>query len=135
MNVVNCRKCGRLFNYVAGKYICPACKEALEDKFKEVKDYIREHGTATVQEICEVCEVDTMQLHTWIREERLQFSDDSPIKVPCEACGTMIGSGRFCDKCRTQLANGFSASIQKPEHKAEPAPSAKDKNSQRMRFL
>ena len=32
MNVVNCRRCGRLFNYVAGKYICPACKEALEDR-------------------------------------------------------------------------------------------------------
>ena len=37
MEVRNCRKCGRIFNYVAGMPICPACRERIEEKFQEVK--------------------------------------------------------------------------------------------------
>lgn len=43
MNARNCRKCGKLFNYVSGPPICMACREALEEKFHEVKSYIWEH--------------------------------------------------------------------------------------------
>ena len=32
MNVRNCRNCGRLFNYIAGAPVCPACKDELEKK-------------------------------------------------------------------------------------------------------
>ena len=37
MNVRNCRKCGAIFNYVMGPIICPACRDAMEAKFKEVE--------------------------------------------------------------------------------------------------
>ena len=59
MNVKNCRKCGKLFNYVYGSAICPACKEALEAKFQEVRKYIQQHGRATMEEVSEECDVDT----------------------------------------------------------------------------
>ena len=39
MNVRNCKECGRLFNYIAGPPICPACKEELEKKFQKAKEY------------------------------------------------------------------------------------------------
>ena len=48
MNVRTCRKCGRLFNYITGYQICPACKEALEAKFQEVKEYVREHKGVSI---------------------------------------------------------------------------------------
>ena len=51
MNVKNCRKCGKLFNYVYGPVVCPACKEALEKKFQQVKSYIQQHGRATMEEV------------------------------------------------------------------------------------
>ena len=35
MNVRNCKKCNRIFNYIAGPTICPACKEDLEKKFQK----------------------------------------------------------------------------------------------------
>lgn len=38
MNVRNCKKCGRMFNYVMGQVICPRCKEDQEAKFLEVKN-------------------------------------------------------------------------------------------------
>ena len=133
MNVKNCRKCGRIFNYIAGPAICPACKDQQEAKFREVKKYIQEHGRATIAEVCEVCEVEPGQVRQWIREERLQFSDDSPIKVPCESCGKMIGSGKLCDKCRNDLATGFKNAMpqKEPEVKQKPVQS----KEQKMRFF
>ena len=42
MELMNCRNCKKLFNYIAGEKLCPACKERLEEKFQEVKKYIEE---------------------------------------------------------------------------------------------
>lgn len=111
MNVRNCRKCGRVFNYVVGPVICQQCKEELEKKFQEVKNYVRENPGANIMEVSEACEVFPEQIRQWIREERLQFTDDSSIKVPCEGCGKMINSGRFCDKCKSTLQNGFREAL------------------------
>ena len=33
--------CGHIFNYVAGPILCPHCREKMEAKFQEVKEYIR----------------------------------------------------------------------------------------------
>lgn len=63
-------------------------------------------------EVSEACEVFPEQIRQWIREERLQFADDSSIKVPCESCGKMINSGRFCDKCKANLQNGFREALE-----------------------
>ena len=133
MNVVNCKKCGKLFNYIAGAQICPACKEQNEEKFKVVKKYIQENGHCSMQEVCEECDVEVSQIQAWIRQERLQFADDSPIRVPCEGCGRMIGSGRFCNKCKNQVTKNINDMMNKSveELKNEPRRS----NSNRMRFL
>lgn len=55
MNVRNCRKCGRVFNYVVGPVICQQCKEELEKKFQEVKNYVRENPGANIMEASEAC--------------------------------------------------------------------------------
>ncbi len=134
MNVKNCRKCGRLFNYAVGPYICPQCREALEDKFKEVKAYIQAHPMCGIREVSEQCDVEPSQIQQWIREERLQFAEESAIMLNCESCGAPIRSGRYCDSCKAQLANGFSASIAKPKAPI-PEPAKRDKESPKMRFL
>ena len=43
MDVRNCRQCGKLYNYIGGSYrnLCPSCIKQLEDKFMEIKEYIR----------------------------------------------------------------------------------------------
>lgn len=103
MNVKNCKRCGKIFNYVVGPVICPQCQEERENKFQEVKKYVRDNPGVDIIQVSEECDVDTNQIRQWIREERLQFADDSPIKIACEGCGAMIGSGRFCDKCKANL--------------------------------
>jgi len=134
MNVRNCKKCGRLFNYVAGMPICPACREEMEKKFLEVKDYIRDHKVTGVTEVAEACEVEVRQIHQWIREERLEFSEDSPVGIDCEICGTMIRTGRFCERCKSGMAKELEASIKKPEIKRQTAKKDSRENP-KMRFL
>ena len=43
MELMNCRNCKKLFNYITGEKLCPACKALMEDKFQEVKRYIEEY--------------------------------------------------------------------------------------------
>ncbi len=134
MGVINCRKCGRIFNHVSGPYICLQCKEDAEVKFQEVKEFIRENKTATIPDISDECEVEVELIHQWIREERLEFAEDSPVKISCETCGTSIRSGRFCEKCKGDVAHSMGSSIRKPE---QSAPLKKDdgKQSPKMHFL
>lgn len=134
MNVRNCRKCGRLFNYVAGYQMCATCKEALESKFQEVKEYVREHRGVGINEVAEACDVEPSMIQQWLREERLELTEDSGIMLACESCGALIRSGKYCDKCRMQLTNGFNSILQgrkplEPERKTQRSAEAK------MRFL
>ena len=78
MDVRNCRGCGRLFNYLQGPHLCPACMQKLEEKFSQVKDYLEDNPHATIPEIAKDNDVSTRQIEQWVREERLYFSDDSP---------------------------------------------------------
>ncbi|MDE6620411.1 MAG: flagellar protein [Lachnospiraceae bacterium] len=115
MDVRNCRKCGKLFNHMMGVPICPACREKLEEKFQEVKKYIRENHMAGIKEVAEACDVEPGQIQQWIREERLEFTADSPVKIPCENCGEMIRSGKYCDKCKKEMTNNLSSVMERPK--------------------
>ena len=73
------------------------------------------------------------QIEKWVREERLAFADDSPVGIACEKCGAMIRSGRFCEACKSSMANHLSELYEEPK-KAEFV--KKDiRDSARMRFL
>lgn len=132
MEVKNCRECGRLFNYVSGTRLCPACKDKLEQKFFEVRDYIYANKNATVSQISEDNEVSVQQIKQWIREERLFFSDDSLVGIECENCGTTIKTGRFCEKCKKKMANNIE-SVYKKEQPADMRKEQRDRA--KMRFL
>lgn len=133
MEVRNCRMCRRLFNYLGGPNICPACKDELERKFLNVRDYIRENPTATLQEISDATEVSVNQIRDWIREGRLEVTHGSPIQPKCEKCGAPIQKGRFCDNCKTNLANELAGSIAKPA-KPDTSQAPKDSGGPKMRF-
>ena len=134
MNARNCRKCGKLFNYVSGPPICMACREALEAKFQEVKEYIREHKGASIPEVSEACEVSQAQIQQWLKDERLEVAEGSGIALLCENCGEPITSGRFCAKCKSNMADRLNESIRKPEA-PKPQPKKDPRDNPKMRFL
>lgn len=134
MNVRNCKKCGRMFNYIVGLPVCSVCKEALEAKFVEVKEYIREHKGVNMTEVAEACDVDKQQITQWLREERLEITEDSALTLNCETCGTTIRSGRYCDKCRANLTNTLrGAAKDLASRSSQPGSPAPMKNGSRMR--
>lgn len=134
MDARSCRSCGRLFNYMGGQPICQACKDALEKKFTEVRDYIRENKKAPLELISEDCEVSVKQLKQWIKEERLTFADDSPVAFECENCGTTIRTGRLCAACKAKLGDSLGSMIPKDEPAFSTSRDSRD-DKNRMRFL
>ncbi|MBQ7933388.1 MAG: flagellar protein, partial [Lachnospiraceae bacterium] len=114
MNVRNCRNCGQIFNYVTGAPLCQICKARLEEKFQEVKKYIMEHRGVGIAQVSEACDVERSQIQQWLREERLEVTEDSAIFLNCEKCGTHIRSGRYCDRCRVEVSNAFRSAIRRP---------------------
>ena len=132
MDVISCKNCGRLFNYLQGPPLCQACRKKLEDKFTEVRNYIRENDSATMKEISDAMEISVKQIKQWVREERLTFSSESPVGIECESCGAMIRTGRFCDKCKGTMASNLTKMYAVTPPKEE---KAKGKDKDRMRFL
>lgn len=133
MDVRNCRNCGRLFNYFGGQPICQACKEELEVKFQQVKEYLRENPNSSIQKVSEDNEVSTKQITQWVREERLTFSDDSPVGIACEGCGANIKTGRYCEQCKSKMKNDFRSVLQSNSKPVEPAKRTSERD--KMRFL
>lgn len=134
MEIITCKNCGRLFNFIQGQKVCPTCARKLEDKFVEVKKYVRENPHVGIHQLAQEMEVSVAQINRWIREERLVFSDDSPVGIPCESCGKTIKTGRFCDSCKTQLSNGLR-SASGLDKKREPEVRKNRSTSNKMRFL
>lgn len=134
MNIRNCRVCGRIFNYLSGAPVCPSCRDKLEAKFQEVKEYIREHRGAGIQEVAEACDVDPAQIRQWLKDDRLEVTEDSPMFLNCESCGAPIRSGKFCEKCKNSMSKGFDEVLR--SNRPEPQPQKKSNDdSARMRFL
>ena len=132
MDVRNCRKCRKIFNYVMGPILCPGCREDEEEKFQEVKKYVQDKPGSGIQEVSEACDVSVSLIRQWLREERLMLTDESPMGINCEHCGRMIKSGRFCVECRTSMRNVLQSAMGKATYVQ---PKKDNRDGARMRFL
>lgn len=135
MDVRNCRGCNRLFQYIGGQPLCPECRDKLENKFGEVKEYIYNNPGQTMAQVAEAMEISIKQIKQWVREERLVLSEPTADGIECERCGVPICSGRFCDKCKNQMTNDFSAAIKRPAAPQVKQTDRAGKHDNKMRFL
>lgn len=133
MEVYNCKMCGRLFNYIGGARLCPQCREQLEAKFHDVKQYIYEHKNASITEVSEEMKVPVTQIKKWVREERLALSDAMG-EIECENCGKAIKTGKYCDDCKKKMTNMLESTYKKKENNVPDSRTSKDARA-RMRFL
>lgn len=135
MNVRACKGCKRLFNYISGQFYCPACKEKLEEKFQEVKKYIQENPGVHIQDVATACDVETSQIRQWLREDRLELTEGSPIMLSCDSCGAPIRSGKYCDKCKANVSNGFKDILKSNASKNKDTFRKKEDGGSKMRYL
>ncbi|MDO5293721.1 MAG: flagellar protein [bacterium] len=132
MELKTCRNCKRLYNYFVGQNLCPSCMTELDNIFRDVKEYIYDHPEATMQQVADEFQIAIRVIQGWVREERLEFSSSSAVGLPCETCGTMIKSGRYCPACKKNMVEQLSSAY-KPKG-ADTAGNSKQ-NSNKMRFL
>lgn len=103
----NCPRCGRVFSYI-NRPICNRCIDDEEQEFKKVKDYIYENPGANIPEVSTATEVSVEKIMRFLRDERLELKGDiDSLGLSCERCGVSIKSGRFCEKCKKDISQGF----------------------------
>ena len=123
-DVRNCRKCGKVYNYLGGAPICPVCKELEEDDFKKVKTYLYENPGASITQVSTELDISLEKIKRFLKEGRLEIvGDDGNMVLECEKCGKSIKSGRYCGECERDLSNNLkntAGDIKKELDKASP---------------
>lgn len=99
MEVRNCRRCGKMFVYV-GRDLCPECREEDERDFDRVREYLRRHPRADIEELHQETGVEREKILGFLREGRLEVDRDGISSVyRCRICGKVISHGRICLDC------------------------------------
>ena len=107
-DVRNCRRCGKIYNYIGGAPICPTCKQQDEEDFQKVKEYLYHNHGASVNQVSTDLDISVEKIRRYLKEGRLEItSEDGNMILECENCGKSIKSGRFCPECEKQLESGF----------------------------
>ena len=114
MEILACSHCGKLFNYIRGDRLCPACQKAMNDHFVEVKKYVREHPNVDITTLSQEMKVSVRQIHRWIR--------------------VTIKTGRYCDACRNQMAAGLKKAAGIQDKPVATTPSRLRSTEEKMRF-
>ncbi len=127
----NCRRCGRMYNYLGGPPICLDCKNADEEVFKKIKDYLYDYPGATLSQVALDCDVSVEKIKMFLKEGRLEITEGANIILECERCGKSIKTGRFCNDCQSQIHHDISGTIGKPEKE----PEVKKQTGIGMRYL
>ncbi len=114
MGTALCRRCKKLFNQFSSKYVlCPKCEEELNSKYKQVKEYLWKNRTASLTQVAEDCDVTVAQLKRWVKEEKLEFSQESGVTFQCESCGKEIRVGRYCSACKKEVSKQVNEELNK----------------------
>ena len=111
----NCRRCNRIFPYVAGMHVCQSCQREEERSFEKVSMYVREHPGVPLNVVATELDLSFDVLMKYVREGRLQVrgSDGRSVNF-CEKCGVeltpqnMHETRRFCRPCE----GGLSAELE-----------------------
>ena len=133
LNIINCKKCGRIFQQITSRRICPDCEKALEDKFLEVRDYMRQNPNVSIMEVSREKEVSVEQIKQWVREERLLFTNAEGSGIECVMCGIPITTGKYCARCKGEMAHTLGNAYEKPKVVLQPQQPSSSKG--KMRFL
>jgi flagellar operon protein (TIGR03826 family) len=117
MDIRNCKRCGKVFNYVGVASVCAECAQREQEDFQKVREYLFAHPNSTTLEVTKATGIDPKVISRLLKEGRLladniQISDSEELR--CEKCGQAIGKGRFCEKCVSEMKNEFQKAMPSP---------------------
>jgi len=109
-DVRNCRRCGKIFNYISGPPICSECKQEDEANFRKVKEYLYDHPKASLFEVSRELEISVKQIKAYLKEGRLEIvGEGGNMFLECERCGKAISTGRLCNQCSNEVTNDIKS--------------------------
>lgn len=73
MDIKNCRRCGKIYQYRGSKY-CSKCMLELDEIFIRVRDYIYDNPNATVLDVFETLDVNEDIILEFLKQGRLELS-------------------------------------------------------------
>lgn len=106
VQVIKCPRCGTIFTRERHP-ICSACWRHEQDNLDHVRRYLDENPHSTVDDVSEGTNVPAKDVVRFIREGYLVAPTGNAIQYPCDACGRLISSGRFCGSCGERLTKGL----------------------------
>ncbi|WP_058486032.1 hypothetical protein [Defluviitalea phaphyphila] len=132
MKLVNCKRCGKLFQYNGISQYCPVCMRYDEENFKKIKEYLYEHPKATLFQVAEDLDIPVKMIEHYLKEGRLEIVESENLFLKCEICGTSIKSGRYCDKCVRYLDSDLKKAASEA---ARNLLMQRERRDERMRYL
>jgi flagellar operon protein (TIGR03826 family) len=123
MEVRNCKRCGKMFQFI-GSYICMNCIRQDDEDFRKIKEYVLDHPGVSPVDVSEATGIDIKTISRFLREGRLEAEgldlavDESG--MVCENCRRPIKSGRFCESCAHNLQQQFKKAAESMEPEKNP---------------
>jgi flagellar operon protein (TIGR03826 family) len=123
MDVRNCRRCGKMYQFM-GSYICMNCVRQDDEDFIKVKEYVLDHHGASPVDVSEATGVEIKTISRFLREGRLEAEglelavDET--EMVCENCRRPIKSGRFCESCAQDLQRQLKKASESLEPEQKP---------------
>lgn len=105
--VINCPKCGRVFESNGYTNICISCIEQDEQDFTMIKEYLRSHPCASIFDVSSSLDLSISKIKRYLREGRLEILEKNNSFLHCETCGKPICSGKYCDDCFRQSNHDY----------------------------
>ena len=73
MEIRNCKRCGKIFNYVDAE-VCERCSVAEQSEFVRIREYLYDNPNSTVAQVNRATGVDIRVITRFLREGRLEKS-------------------------------------------------------------
>ena len=133
-DVRNCRRCGKIYNYIGGPPICQTCKDQDEVDFKSVKEYLYKYPGASLSEVSTELNISVERIRGYLKDGRLEIiNSEGNMILECETCGKAIKTGRFCTDCSAGLSKDLRATASQMGSSKQSG--AEDKKAIGMRYL
>lgn len=94
----NCRICGKMFTH-SHNDICPECIAKDEEDFQKIRLFLKEFPGTKIDVVEEYTGVSRKKILKYLKEERLEITDEAVSFLKCSKCGKPITKGTYCSDC------------------------------------